>query len=365
MVFQNTHAGLVYDRKMRTQPTIIVPQHPFVKIVASDLRRRCGLPRRSVQPHRWIVATSGGADSVALLQTLAFLAGRRNWNLELAVGHVQHHLREEAERDAGFVADLALQLNLPFLRADLDLTHGHGNLEAHARLERYRALGTLADEFQASAIITAHHGDDQLETLLMRILRGSSVRGLGCIAWQRRLTRNSPVSLLRPMLGVNRQQVHRFLKDLNQSWCQDDSNQDLSRLRARLRHDVLPILHDVCSDAAAKSVATADHMRQVDRFIESQAAQHQINVVIQNQPTLMLKRTSARRMHQVVLTALLRRLLIQSGAQADKIGLRALQPMIRSIRDQKGGQRIFNLTDRLHIIVTRDTIEIATHTVSD
>ena len=218
-----------------------------------------------------IIAVSGGADSVALLRTLAALANRRTWQLKLAVGHIQHHLREEAEADAQFVAELSDQLDLPFLRTDLDLTQVRGNLESVARKERYRALRTMAAEFDASSIVTAHHGDDQLETLLMRILRGSSSRGLGCMAWRRKLQPGSPVVLLRPMLAVDRQQVVEFLGDLNQTWCQDHTNADRSRLRARLRHDVIPVLHDVCHDAAAKSVATADHMRQFHQVVESAA----------------------------------------------------------------------------------------------
>ena len=162
-----------------------LPHHPLVRAVAEGLRHHCGVREGA----RLIVAVSGGADSVALLRALAILAPRRNWNLNLAVGHVQHHLRKRgAEADARFVAALAKKLELPFLRADLEPPRpAKGNREDWARKERYGALAEMAQAFGASFMVTAHHGDDQLETMLMRLVRGCSVRGLAGMRWRRRL----------------------------------------------------------------------------------------------------------------------------------------------------------------------------------
>ena len=342
---------------MPTQPPIILARHPFVKAIAQSLRRRCGLNRHPDTDHRLIVATSGGRDSVALLRALEMLGRRRAWRLKLAVGHVQHHTRPEAEVDARFVANLAQQLGLPFLRADLDLSQPNGNLEARARQKRYQALAAMACDFDARLVVTAHHGDDQLETLLMRLLRGSSIRGLRCIAWQRKLLPDKPQTLLRPMLGVDRQQIDRFLADLNQPWRQDQTNTDRSRFRARLRHEVLPILHDLKNDVASKAVAVADHMRQAHALVETQVDRHARCRPNANGHTA-LDRRQARQMPEIILVSLLRRVLVDAGVAADGLGHRTVGPIIRSIRDDQGGQRTFALPHDLRVVVTRHEIRI-------
>ena len=121
--------------------TYVPAHHRFVKAIVWALRRRCGVAPGS----KLLVATSGGADSVALLRALAIVAPRRAWRLELAVGHVRHHLRSaaETEQDAQLVSRLADELDLPLLCADLDLSGrgtgpGGGNVEARARRQRYR-----------------------------------------------------------------------------------------------------------------------------------------------------------------------------------------------------------------------------------
>jgi len=341
-----------------TTPPMIPQRHPFVKAIASALRQHCGLSATRDQGPRLIVATSGGADSVALLRTLAVLSNRRTWRLQLAVGHVQHHLRPEAEVDAAFVRGLADRLGLPFMRADLDLSTPNGNLEAHARRARYQALAEMAHEFDASCVVTAHHGDDQLETLLMRILRGSSVRGLSGMAWRRRLTPQSGCVLIRPMLAVNRNLARQFLTEINQSWRQDHTNADVSRLRARLRHEVLPVLHAIRPDAPAKAVALTDHLRQIDQLIETQTNHQYDQRVICHGQTTELSRSDGRRMPEVVLIALLRRLLVEAGVNPDRLGRRVLGPIVRAVRDHQGGERAFEPGCGVRLILTRDRISI-------
>jgi tRNA(Ile)-lysidine synthase len=336
-----------------------IQHHDLVKALAGSLRQRCGV----VAGSRVIVAASGGCDSVALLRAIALLADRRAWALTLAVGHVQHHLRDEdGEQDARFVEQLAGSLDLPFMRADLDLRSDsrQGNLESAARRERYRALGEMARTFDASFIATAHHGDDQLETLLMRILRGASVTGLRGIAWRRKLgpTDDRPgIMVIRPMLKTDRAKAIAFLKLLNQPWQEDHTNADLTRLRARLRHDVLPVLRDISADAAGKAVELGDHLRHVHRLIETEVARHHEHID-NNSAARTIDRGEARLMNPVVLSALLRRLLTEAGCAADKLGLRALGPIIHAIGDIQGGQRSFALSDGVTVTLSRNEVRI-------
>ncbi len=317
---------------------------------------------------RLIVATSGGSDSVALLRVLAALAPRRTWRLNVArVGHVQHHLRnpEQAEGDADFVAKLADQLELPYLRADLDPPVGPVNREAWARRARYGALARMAQAFDAQAILTAHHADDQLETLLMRMLRGASVEGLAGIAWRRRLSRDEAAPeeangvrplLLRPMLAVDRAGVREFLADIGQPWREDHTNQDITRLRARLRRNVLPLLQEIRMDAPARAVALGDHLRQMAHVLEEAIARAADRVTLADGQKV-IDRAEARLMHGIVLIGLLRRLLTEAGIGRDRLGGRTLNPIVRAVRDTRGGERTFDLGGA-KVLVTRDVVMI-------
>ncbi len=338
---------------------MMTPYHPFVKAVARALRHRCGLQQASPQnDHKLIVATSGGADSVALLHALAVLSRRRRWRLDLTVGHAQHHLRDDAEADAQFVADLAGKLRLPFLRADLEIDQTSGNVESLARRARYKALADMADQCGAKYVVTAHHGDDQLETLLMRLIRGSSVRGLGSMAWRRNLMPGHHLKLLRPMLAVTHDDACRFLEDLNQPWCHDHTNADVSRLRAKLRHEVLPVLRSIRPGVAGKAVAVTDQLRQAHHLIESEIDQ-QMLLVTREDDAVTLDRRHTRVMPRIVLAGLLRRVLTDAGTDADRIGQRRLEPLLRAIRDRKGGTRVFEFSGGLHLTVTRDQITLS------
>src|SRR3954447_11968021 len=197
--------------------------------------------RRARRWHRggaWVVAVSGGGDSVGLLRALHALAP--GLGLGLSVAHLDHGARGEAARgDAAFVADLAAALGLPF-----DLGRWRpgrpGHFEADARRARYAWLVEVARARGASAVAVGHTRDDQAETILHRIVRGTGLRGLAGIP--RRRTLAEGVSLVRPLLGVTRAEVRGYLAAIGQPHRDDDSNDDLSRTRARIRHDLLPRL---------------------------------------------------------------------------------------------------------------------------
>ncbi|MEM6554191.1 MAG: tRNA lysidine(34) synthetase TilS [Planctomycetota bacterium] len=249
--------------------------HGLLRGLTVGLRRRCGVSGGDAL----LVAVSGGADSVALLRALHGLAGRRRWGLRLVVGHVQHHLRGDgAEGDAGFVAELAGSLGVAFLRRDLDPSGWTGNVEEAARGARYGALREMAVEAGCGYVVTAHHADDQLETLLMRMARGTGLEGLRGIAWRRGMgewgagprmesvgfagLEETGPGLVRPMLGVTRAVVLDYLERLGQGWREDASNGDVSKARARLRAEVLPGLRAVNPRVAEHAVGLADRVRE-------------------------------------------------------------------------------------------------------
>lgn len=334
----------------------IDPNHPFVRSIASALKTRCGVRSEA----RLVLAVSGGADSVALALAVATLAPKRNWNLQPAIAHVQHRLRHDgsAESDAAFTASLADELSLPFLNATLDSPPERINLEAWARRARYDALLTMAQAFDAPFIATAHHADDQLETLLMRLLRGASIRGLAGMAWRRRMAAvPSTALLLRPMLGITREEARQFLRDHNQAWREDPTNADTSRLRARLRAQVLPALIAADARFPARATLAADHLRQASRLVEAaiSSAADRVRVI---EGVATLDRLDARTMPRIVLTGLLRRMAHEAGAALDQLGNRALSPITRAARDREGGERLFTLDAGIGVTINAFVVTI-------
>lgn len=337
-------------------------RHPLVRAVAQALRRRCGIGSRAagtgpVRAAKILVAVSGGPDSVALLRALNLLAARRDWRLQLAVGHVQHHLRESAEADAEFVAELAKRLDLPYLRADVHPAKKHGNVEENARVMRYAALAEMAASFGAPYVATAHHADDQLETLLMRLMRGASVRGLAGMAWRRRLAADRPVTLIRPMLGAEHLQAIDFLQRLKQGWRLDHTNQSDQRLRAALRLRVVPALRELRPSVSLRAVQMGEHLRQVAALLEEAVARAADHVVVED-GSARLDRNDARSLPGVVLTGLLRRLLLEAGAKADQLGRRKLGAIAKAAGDRRGGQRRFEISAKVQVLVSRDAVAI-------
>jgi len=352
--------------------------HPLVKAVALGLRRRCGV----CEGAHVLVAVSGGGDSVALLRALVALKDRRRWRLRLTVGHVQHHLRgESAEADAGFVEELARQLTLPRRRADLELSGESGNVEAAARRGRYRALAEMAQACGAGFIATGHHGDDQLETLLMRVLRGAGTGGMRGIAWQRKLGAGirdqgsvvqedrgasppipkpespTPLTLIRPMLAVTRSQITDYLHAIGQPWREDHTNADVSRWRARLRAEVLPVLEAIRPGAGRKATGFADQLRDVHRVLEEAVGEVMKQVEREGEVSCLV-REACRRMNRAVLSELIRRLLSGAGVPGDRLGGKRVGQVVRAVGDGEGGERAFGFAGGVTVTVTRDRVTV-------
>ncbi|HKS83177.1 MAG TPA: tRNA lysidine(34) synthetase TilS [Candidatus Acidoferrales bacterium] len=184
------------------------------------------------------VAVSGGADSVALLRLLESLRGELG--IILSVVHFNHSLRgSESEADEQFVAQLAGHSRLNFLVSKEDVlaaaTSNGWNLEDASRRLRYAFFQRLVDEKKITRVAVAHTADDQAETVLARIIRGTGFTGLGGIY---------PVagSVVRPLLRFRRKELRAYLEAKGQSWREDSTNLDLRRTRARIRAQILPQL---------------------------------------------------------------------------------------------------------------------------
>ncbi|HUR92947.1 MAG TPA: tRNA lysidine(34) synthetase TilS [Gemmatimonadales bacterium] len=195
----------------------------------ADFRRH--LATLHVPPGRALVAVSGGPDSVALLDLLHH--SRDAHRLDLVVGHFDHGIHPHSARVAAGVRQLAAAYNLAFEEGRGSLGAGAG--ETKARLARYAWLEETRLRLGAELIITAHHADDQAETVLMRVLSGSGPAGLAGMAAHRG-------SILRPLLPFRREALRRYVRARELVAWSDPANADPRHLRAWVRADLLPIL---------------------------------------------------------------------------------------------------------------------------
>lgn len=229
------------------------------------------------------MAVSGGADSMALLDALVRLRQREGAPGRLLIAHLNHQLRgPEADEDEQFVRALAERLVLPVFieRADIleQARAAKENLEATARHRRYDFLRRVAEENGAAYVLTAHTQDDQAETVLMRLLRGSGAAGLQGIARIRPLSES--VNLLRPLLEVTRVQVLEHCQQYGLAFRTDSSNFSARLLRNRVRHELLPTLrtfnpraHEALARAAELFVEDEVYLRSVASNLLSASVQ--------------------------------------------------------------------------------------------
>ena len=232
-----------------------------------------------------IVGVSGGADSVCLLKVLLMLQERLHFSLHAV--HVEHGIRgDESRQDAEFVERLCREWGVPcrvFLRdvPQFAKTKGIG-LEEAARILRYDCYREAAEALWSEAIgkvsgpqnikvALAHHADDNAETVLFQMVRGSGIRGLSGIRPKRELTEHAWI--IRPLLAVTRKEIEAFLREEGQTFCIDRTNQDTDYSRNRIRHEVMPHLTRINSQAVAHVAKSAEYLREAADYLESQAAE--------------------------------------------------------------------------------------------
>ncbi len=212
---------------------------------------------------RVIAAVSGGADSVAMLFALYLLRDELGITLEAA--HFNHHLRgAESDRDEAFVTDFCGRYDIPLHLGSGRIVPGKKGLEAAARDARYAFLRRLPGK-----VATAHTADDNAETVLMRLIRGTGLKGLGAIA---------PVSgnVIRPMLTVTRDDVEAFLEEYALPHVEDSSNGTDDFLRNRIRHGILPLMRAENPRIGENLSAMALLLRQDEACLQAMIPEEQV-----------------------------------------------------------------------------------------
>ena len=214
--------------------------------------------------HRWLVAVSGGRDSVALLHACVS-AGLK----DLVICHVNHQLRgDESNTDEAFVIALAKQFNLPISihRADVNSTAKaeKKSIELAAREARHAAFAIDFEKHQCDAVLLAHHADDQAETVLYKLLRGSA--GLkGMLSKQE----FAGFTIMRPMLETSRTEINAYIAAHGLSYVEDSSNAEDFAVRNRIRNEALPLLEKIMGKKIAPAInKSLKYSQQREEFVQ-------------------------------------------------------------------------------------------------
>ncbi len=271
--------------------------------------------RNLIKPgNRVLMAVSGGPDSVALAHILYNL--RKALDVSLVIAHLDHGLREdESAADALFVADFAQQLGLPFSIGGRDVAgyrskHRLG-LEEAAREVRYRFLSEVAAETGADLVATGHTRSDNVETILMHLIRGSGTLGLKGLPVKttRHEYNGVQIEIIRPLLGISRDEVKAYLSERNIPSRQDSTNQELSPLRNRIRLELLPMIKNYNPAADEALLRLADiASEELDYLARARDAEWE-KVASRADDCVILEKNPFKALHPAVRRSILRRAL--------------------------------------------------------
>jgi tRNA(Ile)-lysidine synthase len=218
-----------------------------------------------------VLAVSGGADSLVLLHVMAQLQERLRIHLHVAT--LNHGLRVDAADDVAYVQQIAAQLNIPITAETVDVKtlarEQHIGIEAAGRKARYDFFARAAQQIGASTIATAHHADDQSETILMHIIRGTGVQGLIGMQPKTMLSDYPVLTLVRPLLDVRRADIEAYCAEHQLEPRHDSTNMDITYLRNELRHVILPRLREINPQVEKSLAQLADIVRFEQDFVQS------------------------------------------------------------------------------------------------
>ncbi len=277
-----------------------------------------------------VVAVSGGVDSVVLLHVLHQIA--TDHSLSLHAVHLNHCIRPEAGGDALFVEELCHRLGIRCHSVSCDVPElakqEKTSLEMAGRLARRRLLERVAATTGAPLIALGHHRNDQVETLLQRLVRGTGVSGLSGMAvldgiWWR------------PLLSCSRRQLLAYARRQSLAWREDDSNQDQDFVRNRLRHQIIPLLEEVNPQFGERLVVLSRQVAAEEDFWRDQVNTHFPFILVSAEDGLRLLRSQLLSFHPALRLRLLREAL--NRVRGHLLGIESVH--LRAVDDLLGGSR--------------------------
>lgn len=281
-----------------------------------------------------VAAVSGGPDSMAMLHMLSVLA--REGRLDVIVAHVNHGFRgEESERELETVRGYAADLGFPFESVTLDMPayieETRSNGQAASREKRYEFLYGTAERRGAKRIALAHHADDQAETVLMRLLRGTGLTGLAGMLPKRR---EKNVELIRPMLRMNKSDILRYCDEHNVPFCVDSSNEKRHYFRNRIRLDILPYLSEYNPQLPQSLQRLAEVAGAEDEWMEQQTASLFTRLVTINKADYAVSCADLRGLHVALQRRLIKLILRYLSGDTESISFDQVETMRLAAAEQ-------------------------------
>ncbi len=283
-----------------------------------------------------LVGVSGGADSVALAKILAELSPR--FEIRLVLAHLNHGLREEADEDEDFCRTFSDELSLPFVSGRVDVAErarkSKRSIEDEGRSARYQFLEAQAARFAARRIAVGHTLDDQAETFLLRLLRGSGTRGLGSI----HPVRNGNV--VRPLIEVRRREIEDYLEERGMSFREDRTNADPRFTRNRIRHEELPRLSSAYNPRLAETLArSASLLRDEEEWMETETKVAFDALAATSPDGIQLDRRALSR-HPVALQRRLVRAAVERLRGLGNVSHRHVEDVLALTREGRSGREL-------------------------
>ncbi len=260
-----------------------------------------------------VVGVSGGADSMALLHLLIGLNGTSDWRLKLHVAHLNHQLRaSEAEKDAAFVQAATDSLSLPCTIENRDVARlvdtESGGVEEVGRRERYAFFERVCLQIGSTIVAVGHQADDNAETILHRVLRGTGLRGLAGIPQSRPLSPDSEVRIIRPLLRITRNSLREYLADAGIAYREDRTNETNEPMRNRIRNVLLPQIEKEVNPQVREALTRlGEQARWLEAYLkETVQRTFETLIISRTDQVLVLNADALSRKSRIVQTELIR-----------------------------------------------------------
>ncbi len=346
-------AGVGVDRGLSAiYNRVLTPANGFDDMDVRNFHRRFfDATRRLIEPGAGVVcAVSGGADSMALLCGLSEINERKRMNWKLHASHLNHGLRPEAGADAEFVREAAAELGIGCTVEYADVAESarsnRETIEEAGRRIRYRFLERVAVDVEASAVAVGQHADDQAETVLHNIVRGTGLRGLAGMPAVRPIRESSDVRLVRPLLGFRKVELRDYLSARGLSHREDATNTDETATRNWIRRTLLPLLESRQNPKVAAALGRlSEQARDLDGAV-SWAAGLALNqcLIRGDHGAVVLSVAAASQLPRLLQLEVLKRAIERVGAGRQSVGYDRLTAAA-DLLDGDESRRLIELPD--------------------
>lgn len=287
-----------------------------------------------------LVGVSGGPDSLALLLQLAALRGRMGLSLHIA--HINHNLRKDSTADASFVKNFAKKLNIPLSLKQLGpkLLKKKGSLEEICREARLDFFIKTAKKIKADKVALGHNLDDQAETILMRLLRGTGLSGLTGISAKREI---GGIIFIRPLLETSRRQIDKFLTRKGVKARIDPTNRQDLFLRNKIRHSLIPLLKKDYNQNIVQGLANLAESVSFDYEFMDQVAKRSLKG-----DNLRLNIKNAKKLHPAILRLKIRQSIAHLQGDTRRIGFQHIKEIVNLLNERPKGS-VVDLPKGIHV----------------